>query len=46
MNADKFEQYWELEEDFIVVLKNCFDTSSQAIEKKGMQDKIFKYIGL
>jgi len=46
LESNKFEQYWELEEDFFIVLENCLDISSQAIDEKGMKDMIFKYIGL
>jgi len=42
----KIEQYWELEEDFDIVLKNCLEVSSKVIEEKNMKNDIFKYVGL
>ncbi len=46
LNADKFEQYWEPEEDFFVVLENCLAASSRAIEEKCKKEEILRYIGL
>jgi len=46
LTIDKIEQYWELEEDFIVVLENCLEVSRKVIEEKNLKNEIFKYVGL